>query len=234
MVDIWRASLEIDLPRLAALEGLLSEREQEQAARFHFERDRRRYLAAHAALRAILAKYLDCPPQAICWQENSYGKPALTQPAAGLHFNLAHSHELALVAVTRLGEIGVDLEHARLVEDMDHLAQKTFSGAEVAQLNRLSTAQRQQAFFECWARKEAFIKALGEGLSHPLQGFSVTLLPGEPARLLEVGGDAQEAAQWTIRTIAAHAEYAAAFAVRATSVQLRCWNFDLYSELAYV
>ncbi len=233
MVDIWRASLEIDSRQLPALQAHLSAPDQERAALFHFERDRRRYVTAHAALRGILGRYLDCPPREISFQINPYGKPALGQ-AAGLHFNLAHSHEIALVAVTRLGEIGVDLEHVRPLDDLEALAYRTFSAAEYHRLQTLTGAMRQRAFFDCWARKESYIKALGEGLSHALQDFSVSLLPGEPARLLDVRGNPGEASRWTLQAIELSEAYAAAFAIRATSVGLRCWNWNLQSELAYV
>lgn len=233
MVEIWRADLEIDPRHLPALPAHLSAPEQERAARFHFERDRRRFLVAHAALRSILSRYLGCPPREISFQTNPHGKPALDQ-AAGLHFNLAHSHQMALIAVTRLGEVGVDLEHVRPLDDLDALALRTFSAAEHRQLQTLTGAARQRAFFDCWARKEAYIKALGEGLSHPLQDFSVSLLPDEPARLLDVRDNPDEVSRWTLQAIELPEAYAAAFAIRATSVELRCWNWNHDSELAYV
>jgi 4'-phosphopantetheinyl transferase len=232
-VDLWRVALNVEPACQAALGDLLSSQETQQACRFQFERDRRRYLVAHAALRTILSRYLGCDPHAVHYQVSSYGKPSL-KGHAGLHFNLAHSHELALIAVTALGEIGVDVEHIRALDGIDQLARVCFSEQEYQQFHALPNLEGQHAFFHCWARKEAYIKALGEGLSHPLQQFSVALLPTQSARMLSIDGSSEEAAQWTLQSVDLGAEYTAAFAVRATSVTTQCWNLHFNSELAHV
>lgn len=233
-VDIWRVDLNLEQGCLPALEALLSSEEADQAQRFHFERDRRRYLVSHAALRCILGGYLDLPPQSISFRFSRHGKPSL-RDHGGLYYNLAHSHELALVAVTGLGEVGVDIEHVRPLEDMDSIARHSFSEHEYGQLQALPAGQRLRGFFLCWSRKEAFIKALGEGLSYPLQQFSVTFGSGTSSRLAAISDEPAEAARWTLRgfDIDDH-EYAAAYAVRAAGVQERFWTMSFDREVTHV
>ena len=232
-VDLWRVALDVEPDCQAALGDLLSSQETQQARRFQFERDRRRYLVSHAALRTILSQYLNCDPHAVHYQVSSYGKPSL-KGRTDLHFNLAHSHELALIAVTMLGEIGVDIEYIRGLDGIDQLARVCFSEQEYQQFRALPDHEGMHAFFHCWARKEAYIKALGQGLSHPLQRFSVTVLPTQPSRLVTIDGSADEAAKWTLQSVDVGVEYTAAFAVRATSVKAQCWNMQFNSELAHV
>jgi len=154
--------------------------ERQRAERFRFERDRRRFIVAHGVLRDILGRYLKCSPAQVSFSYNQYGKPALAQEseAIGLRFNMSHSHEVALYALTRAREVGVDVELLR--EDFASLeiAERFFSRSEVALLNSLAPELRTDGFFNCWTRKEAYIKALGEGLSHPLDRFAVSLAPG--------------------------------------------------------
>lgn len=233
-VDIWRIELNLEAGCLPALQALLSSEEADQARRFHFERDRRRYLVSHAALRCILGGYLDLSPQSIAFRFSRHGKPSLREHG-GLYFNLAHSHELALVAVTGLGEVGVDIEHVRPLEDMDSIARHSFSEHEYNQLQALPAGERLQGFFQCWSRKEAFIKALGEGLSYPLQQFSVTFGSEISSRLAAISAGTDEAARWTLRGIEMDdQEYAAAYAVRATGVQERRWQMHFDRELSHV
>jgi len=233
-VDIWRIDLNLEPGCLPALQALLSSEEADQARRFHFERDRRRYLVSHAALRCILGGYLDLSPQSISFRFSRHGKPSLREHG-GLYFNLAHSHELALVAVTGLGEVGVDIEHVRPLADMDSIARHSFSEHEYNQLQALPAGQRLQGFFRCWSRKEAFIKALGEGLSYPLQQFSVIFGSEASSRLAAISDRPAEAARWTLHGIDMDdREYAAAYAVRATGVQERRWQMLFDREFSHV
>lgn len=233
-VDIWRVDLNLDRDCLPALETLLSIPEADQAQRFDFERDRRRYLVSHAALRCILGGYLDRAPQEITFRYSRHGKPALIE-LAGLYFNLAHSHELALVAVTGMGEVGVDIEHIRPLEDMNAIARQSFSEQEYNQLQALPSGQQLRGFFHCWSRKEAFIKALGEGLSYPLRQFSVKFGHETGSQLTAISASRAEAERWTLRGIEMDDhEYAAAYAVRSTGVQERRWVMRFDRELSHV
>jgi len=143
----------------------------------------------------------------------------------GLSFNVAHSHEIALFAFTPQGEVGVDVEYQRDLPDLAQVAERFFSARENEELQGLPADQQREAFYNCWTRKEAFIKALGDGLTHPLDTFVVTLASGEPARLLQVDGDPQEAGRWRFEALYPGQGYTAALAVRGSTGHLGCWQF---------
>lgn len=208
-IQVW--SVELDQPAavVAAMRERLPADERARADRFHFERDRRRFCVAHAALRDILAGQLGCGPGEVALRSGEYGKPALARSNAALEFNLSHAGEYALIALALGAQVGVDIEQARPIADIERLAAHTFSPAELAMLARCPPEQYVEAFFNCWTRKEAVIKALGLGLHCPLDSFDVTCLPGEPARLLR-GPDSR---QWSLAALAAPPGYAAALAV---------------------
>jgi 4'-phosphopantetheinyl transferase len=181
-MDVWR----IDLDRSCALNGLLAildEQEKRRAASFLSDSLARRFIVAHAATRCILSTYNGLPPEDLKFEYNIYGKPALANNG-GPPFNLSHSHDLALCAVARSGELGVDIERRR---DIDYLemASRFFSSTETKCLLGLNDELSRHVFFVCWTRKEAYIKAKGLGLSLPLEQFSVEMRPGIPARLIE-------------------------------------------------
>lgn len=161
---------------------LLSAAERERAARFKHRRDADRYLAAHGALRRILSTYTGAPPGALEFRAGEHGKPSLVGPFGGIEFNLADADDLALIGVAR-SPLGIDLEALYPMHDLDDVAADHFSDAELAALRALPQAERLAGFYRCWTRKEAFIKALGEGLSHPLKSFSVSLAPKESSRV---------------------------------------------------
>jgi 4'-phosphopantetheinyl transferase len=168
-----------------SLENLLSADERQRAQRFHFERDRRRYVAAHAALRQLLATRLEVKVSQLEFVVGDYGKPRLaaTLSASGLHFNLSHSSALALIALCHHCELGVDVEAIRSVNDEAGLADSCFSPMERREYHSTAATARRDAFFSGWTRKEAIIKALGKGLSQPLDSFDVSLSPDQPARI---------------------------------------------------
>lgn len=223
-VHVWRADLPVHRTRLAALGRLLSDDEQARAARFRFARDRDRYVLARSLLRAILGRYLAIPPEQIRFAYGANGKPAIASPEdAGLRFNVSHSHDLALYAVCRALEVGVDVERIRLDIDCEQLARDIFSPNEVDVLLSLPASSRVAAFFRGWTLKEAYLKAHGGGLSLPLEGFDVALTPGTPAALLATRPDATEAAGWTLATLDPGPGYAAALAVEAPLAAIHCW-----------
>ena len=171
----------------------------------------------------ILGRYLGVHPRKLHFFYGANGKPELATVAGDetLRFNLSHSDGLALLAVTRGRQIGVDLERIRKDLAGEQIAARFFSPRETAELHAVPGNAKPAAFFNCWARKEAFIKATGEGLSCPLDLFDVSLVPGEPAALLSVRGDSQEASRWALRELMAGSGYAAALAVEGDDWRLR-------------
>ena len=228
-VHVWRASLDRSPGELEAFRRLLSPDELRRAERLISGVHRRRFIAARGCLRSILARYLAIAPAAIGFDYGPQDKPRLggrhaTEPA--LHFNLAHSDALALFALTGIGAVGIDVEPIRPECPAEQIARHFFSDGEIDHLGRLAPQERAGAFFRCWARKEAFIKAIGLGLSLPLDQFDVTLAPGEPASLLRTAWDPGEAAHWSLRALEAGPGFAAALAVRGHGYRLRCWQFE--------
>lgn len=217
-VDIWRARLDLPSDILNRLKATLSAEEAERAARFHFPADRDRFIAAHGCLRDILARYLGCEPSQLSFSANKYGKPALHNHQ--LEFNLSHSGDLALVAITRECKVGVDLERIRQGISSQVIARQYFSKSEVAELETLSLEEREVAFFTCWTRKEAYIKAQGLGLSLPLESFDVSLTSHEPAILRATRPDPQEAARWALLSLKIDSYYASAVAVEGAAPSL--------------
>ncbi len=223
-VHLWRASLAQTPGALERFHTTLAPDEAAKAARYHFQRDRDHYIAARGVLRRLLGLYLARPPETLRFAYGAYGKPALAG-AHDLQFNLSHSHGLALYAFARGRDLGVDLEHLRADLAGEEIAARFFSAREVHMLGAVPAELRTRAFFNCWTRKEAYIKARGEGLSHPLDAFDVSLAPGEPAALLGTRGDPQELTRWTLHALDAGENYAAALAVHGTNYTLRLWQF---------
>jgi 4'-phosphopantetheinyl transferase len=222
-VQVWRIPLDLDPETLAVLSDLLDPLERARAGRFRFERDRRRFIAARGRLRQVLSRYSGGRPEALRFRYGPHGKPELEPEdrSDSLRFNLSHAHELALLAVARGRDVGVDLEWSgREVEALE-LAERFFSRAEARALWRLPEPRRAAAFFRCWTRKEAYIKARGEGLSLPLDAFDVSLARGHQSALLATRGDPEEAARWRIRDLPAGPGYVAAVAARGRGWRMR-------------
>ncbi len=207
LIRVWRVHLDPTAAEFAALENLLSPAEINRADRFHFARDRRRFVVARGVLRLILGGYLQADPQGLSFHYGAHGKPSLALSGTGWRFNVSHSHEVALIAVTQQREVGVDVEFPRPLADRERLVAANFSASEAAVWHSLAAEAREAAFFTAWTRKEAFLKALGGGLTIPLQSFSVSLAPDEPAALLEVNGDVAAAADWGMASVPVGAGY---------------------------
>ncbi len=226
-VHVWRMSLNQPESRVQESFSLLNPDERERDSRFRFQNDRDHFIVARGALRIILSRYLDTPPERLSFRYNSYGKPALPQrlDRDDLRFNLSHSHGLALCAVACGYEVGVDVEWIRDDFAGEETIARYFSKQEAETIRALPPELRTQAFFDCWTRKEAFIKAVGEGLSYPLDQFSVTVIPGRPARLLSARGGAQEVGRWSLAPLNCGAGYAAALAVEGHGWRLSCYDY---------
>lgn len=212
-VHVWV----VDLESAPATPGILSPSELARAGRFRFAKDRRGFIASHAALRQILAAYTDLHPASLDFMTLPHGKPALV--SGGLQFNLSHSGELALVALAAGCELGVDIERLRAQVEMEAIARRFFSPSETEALLAYPEPERAPAFFRCWTRKEAYVKAIGGGLTISLSSFVVSL---EPARAELLSG---VEAPWTLHSLDVHPSYCAALAVACNpaEISLRRW-----------
>jgi 4'-phosphopantetheinyl transferase len=223
-IEVWWTALDVAESTLAAL---LSADEQERAARFAFERDRRRFIVAHGTLRAILADYVGCAPRALRFEREASGRPRLAgahNPDA-LDFNLAHSHEVAVYAIAYRRRLGIDLEYVRPIDDLTGLARVAFSAAEQASLAALPPAERLGRFFDCWTCKEAYVKARGDGLSAPLQAFDIALDGDESPALRAHRLDPGEVERWWFERLAVAPGHVAALCAQAppTTVAVQRW-----------
>ena len=203
---------------------LLAPDETDRAGRFRFVHLQQSFILARGALRVLLGRYLNTAPGRIQFSYGSKGKPAL----AGLNrlqFNATHSGDLALFAFTMDCEIGVDVEQIRPMPDIEDVAKRFFCAEEAAELMSLPAGQREHSFFLCWTRKEAYIKATGDGLSTPLDAFRVTLRPGEPAAMVHLERDPIAAQNWTLQDVSPARGYAAALAYRDAPRPLETFPF---------
>ena len=225
---IWRASLDQPADMIAKLEPLLSKDEYQRAERFHRPTDRQRFIAGRGILRKIISRYLALAPDEVRFVYNKYGKPFISteQNRGALRFNLSHSNGMALYVIAQERRVGVDIEHMR--EDFATLevAEHFFSKNEFEALKAVPINQRTKAFFNCWSRKESYIKAIGMGVSYPLDEFTVSLIPDAAPALLKVDADATEAARWKMYKLDVAEGYAAALIIENPPVSLRrfLWN----------
>jgi 4'-phosphopantetheinyl transferase len=217
--QVWLLDLDLPPERAAAAAALLSADEQERAGHFLVPEPKRRYIAARGQLRQVLGACTGASPAALVFSYAAHGKPRLAEPSQGVEFNLAHSHELGVLAVTRQAPIGVDVEFASRRVDLRTIAERFFAPAEAAQLASLPEAEQLAAFLRCWTRKEAVLKARGDGLSLPLDRFVVSLLPGEPPRVVWLAPELRPA-EWTLFNVAAPPGYVAAGAITGALPQL--------------
>jgi 4'-phosphopantetheinyl transferase len=219
-VDVFIARLDDNL--VDELLPSLSPDERDRANRFVFKRDRNRFIAARGLFRKLLSGYLATSPSAIEFSYGDQGKPMLAGAVnRPLKFNLAHSHELAAYAFTSNREVGVDLEFTGRHVEIEAIARRFFAPEEVRELIKLPLEDRHLAFFDCWTRKEAYIKARGGGLSIPLDEFNVSLAPDKPAALLENYRDAEECSRWTMEALPLGTEYRGALVVEGQAPQLK-------------
>ena len=235
-VHVWRVDLDLPPATLDRLARLLDEDERARADRLRVVDARRRFVGARAALRDVLARYLGAAPEALRFAYGEKGKPALSAPAtSALRFNVSHSHALALCAVTRAGEVGIDIEHVREVT-VGRLAARFYAPAEQAMLAALPQAEAVPAFFRIWACKEAYLKATGMGVSRPLAEVAVTLGDGAAqaavtdaadatGRTGSIGSIGGSIGRWTVRELRVDPGYAAALAVDGPGARITCWRW---------
>jgi 4'-phosphopantetheinyl transferase len=225
-VHVWKIYLKA--PGLCDKREILANDERVRASRFRFHTDSDRFIAARYSLRTILARYLRTQPAEVEFGLNPFGKPYLTSghDKLGLRFNLSHSHDMALLAVARNRDVGVDVEFRRADFATDEVARRFFSRTERNQLGAIAPEQKTEAFFNCWTRKEAYIKARGEGLSFPLDQFDVSFAPDAPPALLGNRRDANEVSRWSFEELSPADGYAAALTVEGNFSRLLLWDFQ--------
>jgi 4'-phosphopantetheinyl transferase len=225
-VHVWRVSLDVAASDFVRLQQILSSDEREKADRFRFEVDRRCSAIGRGYLRFLLGQILDSPPQAAQFECDEFGKPGLGAKHRRLQFNLSHSGNLILIAIARGRAVGVDVEKIRTDLELDDIAARFFSANERRILASLVSSARHQAFFTCWTRKEAYLKARGLGLFMPLDKFEVSILPQEEATLKVTRNDATDAQRWRLMALDLSPDCAAALAAEGSDWKLSCWDWD--------
>jgi 4'-phosphopantetheinyl transferase len=214
-VHLWRAFTTDWLSRIEALQDFLSSHEVDRARRFHFERDRLRYIVAHGLLRMLIGRYLGIPAHRIEFRSGPFGKPELHghHSASSFSFNISHSHELTVFAFSSYGCLGVDVEYVRPMPDFEAIVSGYFHPRERVTLRGFPPHERQTAFFDCWTRKEAFIKATGEGLHRPLDSFAVPMDSGNARDFLTLNDGAAMDERWAFLPLRPARRYTGAVVV---------------------
>jgi 4'-phosphopantetheinyl transferase len=231
-IHVWRIRLDCPKEEIDRLAALLSPDEQERAARYRIEEVRREYVVGRGVLRTLLAGYLGSDAQAVRFAYEERGRPVLAavQCASGLCFNLSNARVLALAAFAHGQQIGIDLEWNKRRVELKDVAARFFAPAERAALFDLPVDRQRQAFFNCWTRKEAYLKARGMGLSRPLDRFEVSLAPGEPARLLSDATDPEAPGHWSLVNLDGLAGFTAALAVEGSPTSIASYDFLFHPE----
>jgi 4'-phosphopantetheinyl transferase len=226
-VHVWFTFLNQPASRVQQLAQMLSADERTRAERFYLERDRKRFIAGRGLLRTILGCYSGIDASRLQFCYGHHGKPALaeTPGRSRLSFNLSHSQELILYAITREREIGVDVEHIRPISEFEQIAERCFSAREIAVFRALPPSQKLAAFFNAWTRKEACLKAMGDGLAFPMEQLDVSLSPGEPARLYDIKGYHSTVPHWSLQELTPAPGYVAALAVEGHGWRLKFWQW---------
>jgi len=223
-VTIWFVRLDQRTRPVERLSRLLSHDEQDRARRLRFRHDAIRFVTLRAVLRTVLGERLGASPEEISFAYGPYGKPELAMPfnGRGVAFNVSHSADLGVVAVTARHRVGVDVERVRPLPDLEAMSELLFSPREQGTLRAIPSILRPRAFLNCWTRKEAYIKAIGTGCSHPLARFSVSLAPGTPVRLEQCEDDPSEPERWTLAALDADPDYVAAIAIEGRPRRMVC------------
>jgi 4'-phosphopantetheinyl transferase len=227
-VHLWAVPLGISAEKFSYFKSILSLDEQERAGRFRKSRDAQRYIAARGSLRSLLGRYLTIEPDRLRFAYDPSGKPRLAgeEPLTSIRFGVSHSDDLALFGFSRGHKIGVDVERIRPDIDFEDLAARYFSPSEFQKLRALPADQQREAFYCGWTRKEAYLKARGEGLSFPLDRVEVSLTPDEPAMILKASGDRGVSRRWIVQHLSPAPGYIGAAAVEGHDITFRCFECE--------
>jgi len=229
-VQLWRIALDDPAWSVGSLMRDLAQDEIRRAGAFHFDRDRRRFVVGRAVLRRILAGRSGLRPSELRFAYGDQGKPRLVTPPgnAETRFNLSHSRGVAICGVTRGREIGVDVERVRQGVEIERIARRFFSARENRSFRSILPDRRREAFFRCWTRKEAYLKATGRGVFGGSTRFDVTLSPDEPARLIEVHDDPVEASRWRLQDLSPAPGYVGAVVTAGDAEATRLREFEAH------
>lgn len=227
-IHVWRAALDLPQARVGELERFLAADELGRAKRFLVRSARDRYTVARAVLRNLLSCYVSAAPADLRFHYTEYGKPELAHPTTSVRFNVSHSHGLAVYAVTAGVPVGIDVEYLQRRATMDRLkiAHRVFSDREYNELASMPRYRRDEAFLACWTRKEAFVKAIGQGLSCPLDQFDVTVDPADPPELRATHWDRFEADRWSMASVDPGPDYIGALAVPDRNLKITRWQWN--------
>jgi len=230
-VHVVCVSLNVSQDKLEQLKTTLSSDEQDRAGKFCFQDGRQFFVAARGLLREVLGHYLGMPPEHIEFRYNASGKPELGGDAAhrDLHFNVAHSGADAVFALTLYADVGVDLERMRAIPDMLQMVSFALSDSEKREWDKLEAAEWRRAFFDCWARKEAFLKGIGEGLQRQPNEIAVPLRQSQPDESLGIVDRGCKVDGWSLRSLSG-GDYAVAVAVKGQPARVSCWAWQPHEE----
>lgn len=220
---IWSANLKSPPFKIEELSKILSSDEIDRANRFYFERDKNRFIITRGTLRKIISRYLNIDPKKLQFTYSDRGKPNLSTPTS-ISFNLSHSQDLALYAISQINLIGIDLEYIRPMPDAKNLAKRFFSPQEYNFISQLPAQQQQETFFKIWTCKEAYLKATGEGLAGGLEKVEVGLNPEKPIHFFSINGNVQEASPWYLHQFIPQPNYIAAVVVAGKNQNLSFWQ----------
>lgn len=214
--EIWTANLDVEDVVVKMAESLVSEEELRRAERFHFSDGRRRFLTGRALLRALLGRYTGVSARELRLVVGDHGKPALepSSTAPRCHFNLSHSQDRVVIAIAQSSPVGVDVERLRPAPHAEQIVRRFFSPGERAAYERLPRSLKLRAFFSLWARKEAFVKALGTGLRTPFRSFTVSIGEEDRPRLMLHSDEAAPAPGWNLFHLEPAADHVGALAAR--------------------
>lgn len=221
---IWRADLEFNARFQSSFFKILSPDEKSRADKFRFAKDSRNFIIARGILRSLIGKYLEIDPAKIFFHYTEFGKPAIAGNHS-LQFNISHAQNIALFAFIRKFNIGVDVEFVNPQIEVKDIATNFFSANEISKLLALPGNQHTLGFFNCWTRKEAFIKAVGEGLSFPLDQFEVSLEPDKPAKLLATNWEPEAVSKWSIYSISPGANFVGSVAIEGLVEDVKFWDW---------
>lgn len=221
-VHLWRIRINLLVDGIHQFLKYLSDDERSRMNRFRFEKDQKRYAITHACLRDIISRYLCTSPDMITFSSGTFGKPEVSNPdlVEPLQFNLSQSEDLALVAVASDRKVGVDVERIKQDVPIENISRRFFSPKEVDSILSLPIESQTAAFFACWTRKEAYLKARGEGLSIPLNQFDVSVAIDEPAILIDTVWDKVELSRWTFQHLTPAPGYFGALVVEGSDWEL--------------
>ncbi|MBC6366460.1 4'-phosphopantetheinyl transferase superfamily protein [Algoriphagus sp. AK58] len=227
-VHIWQMRLDLPEEHINIFTEILSADELDRANRFYFEKDRSRFISARGMLRIILSQYLGLDPKKLLFEYSNYGKPEFRSESGfqSLKFNLSHSEGIALLAVTRYKNIGIDVERIRDDIALDPIANLFYSNEEISSLERIGEKRKKEWFYTLWTRKEAFLKATGKGLSYPLKECDVSFRYGGKFSSVTIN---KEKSDWMVKDLFPILGFAAALAVEGNNPKLSCTHFDFFS-----